>query len=247
MHSLGIDIGGSGIKGAVVDTSTGRCVTDRIRLKTPKPATPKATAAVVTRIVEHFAWRGPIGCGMPGPIVDGRVIFAANLHPKWEGVDSSALFTASCGRSVQTVNDADAAGVAEMRFGAGKKQKGVAVIVTLGTGIGSAVFLDGKLLPNTELGQFELRGRRAELRASALARTKEDLSWQRWGKRLQDYLSMLELLLRPDLIVIGGGVSRKANKFLRHLSLETRVVPAALGNEAGIVGAALSARLPRKR
>jgi polyphosphate glucokinase len=220
-------------------------------LKTPVPATPKGLADTLVRLAEHFEWKGPIGCGMPGPIKGGKLVLAHNLDKSWEGVRAQEVFSRTTGCPTRVVNDADAAGLAEMRFGAGRGRQGVIVLVTLGTGIGSSVFVNGILVPNTELGQFELRGKRAELRASAKVRKDRHLSWGRWSKRLQEYFDALEMLLWPDLVIVGGGVSRRADKFLPRIRMRARLIPAQFKNEAGIIGAALAAaeaqRKPRKK
>lgn len=238
-RALGIDVGGSGIKGALVDLRRGTLISDRYRIKTPEPSTPRALSHAVARIVRHFNWKGPIGCGMPGPIKDGKVLALANLHKSWIGVRAADVFTKACGRRVRVVNDADAAGLAEMRFGVGKGIRGSVVILTLGTGIGSSVFTDGMLIPNCEFGQMEMRGKPAEQRAAARVRKEKGLSWEQWGKRLNVYLLALENVLWPDLIILGGGVSRRAAKFVPFVTTRARVVPAHLKNEAGIIGAAL--------
>lgn len=240
MKAIGIDIGGSAVKGAVVNLKTGKLESDRLRIPTPTPSTPKAISRVVARIAAHFEWKGLIGCGMPGAIKHGKLMAIANLDQSWVGTAASEVFGKACGAKVAVINDADAAGLAEMRFGAGKNQRGVVVVVTLGTGIGSAVFVNGALLPNSELGQMEVRGKTAEQRAAARIRKEKNLSWEKYGKRLNESFLALEMLIWPDLIIVGGGVSRKANKFLPLLTTHARVVPARLGNEAGIVGAALS-------
>jgi polyphosphate glucokinase len=237
MNVLGIDIGGSGIKGAPVDTEAGRLVEERLRVPTPQPSSPDDVAEVVASIVKHFDWNGPVGVTFPGVVLDGVVLSAANVDRSWVGVDAAALFG---GASV--VNDADAAGVAEMSFGRGREERGTVLVLTFGTGIGSALFTDGTLVRNTELGHLQLHGKDAEHRASARAREEHDLSWEHWAERVQEYLEHVEMLFSPSLIVIGGGVSRKAEKFLPHITLRTPVVPAALQNEAGIIGAALAAR-----
>ena len=229
------------MKGAVVDTATGVLLKDRYRVETPHPATPEAMADVVKSIVEHFSWRGPIGCAMPGPIKNGKVMTANNIHKSWIGAEAEALYGSACGQKVTVINDADAAGLAEIKFGAGKDQKGVVVLITLGTGIGSALFVDGKLVPNTELGQIEVRGKNAERRASARIRKEKDWSWKKWGEGVGEYLAMVEQIIWPDLIIIGGGVSKSAEKFLPHIETRATVVPAQLLNNAGIIGAALRA------
>ncbi|WP_240506218.1 polyphosphate--glucose phosphotransferase [Thermoactinospora rubra] len=234
--ALGIDIGGSGVKGAPVDVTTGSLTQDRLRIPTPQPATPDAVAAVVREIVKHFAWTGPVGVTFPGVVVDGVVRTAANVDRSWVGVDARALFDGAA-----VLNDADAAGIAEMTFGQGRGRTGTVLVLTFGTGIGSALFAGGVLVPNTELGHLELHGRDAEHRASDRAREEHDLSWEKWAERVEEYLRHVEMLFSPSLIVIGGGVSKKADKFLPHIGIDTPVVPAALQNQAGIVGAAMAA------
>ena len=238
---FGVDIGGTGIKGAPVDLATGELTAERHRILTPQPATPEAVTAVVAEVIDHFGWKGPVGCTFPAVVKHGVTLSAANLDDAWIGLDADALLTDRLGMDVHVLNDADAAGVAEMAFGVGKGQPGVVVMVTLGTGIGSALFLDGKLVPNTEFGHLELDGHDAETRASERARIEGELSWKKYAKRLDAYLDHLEMLLTPDLIVLGGGGAKKADKFLPLLSSKARVVPALLGNDAGIVGAAMAA------
>lgn len=241
-HILGIDIGGSGIKGAPVHLKKGELATDRLRIPTPEGASPDAVADVVEELVAGFAdqigKKSPIGITVPAVVHHGVVRTAANIDQSWIGTDADAMFTERLGREVHLVNDADAAGVAEVHYGAGKGQKGVVLLTTLGTGIGSALFLDGELLPNTELGHLEIDGYDAETRAASSAREREELSWEDWAQRLQRYYSHVEALLWPDLIIVGGGVSKKAEKFLPLLDLRTTIVPARLKNEAGIIGAA---------
>lgn len=241
MQLLGIDIGGSGIKGAIVDTSDGCLMGERLRIPTPFPATPQNVAATAAALVEQFAWERPIGVGFPAAVRNGVSVTAANIDPTWIGAPVQALLTEACGRPVVVANDADVAGLAEMRLGAGRGVQGVVIIVTLGTGIGTALFVDGKLVPNTELGHLELNGMDAELLASDAARERGDLNWKKWAKRVDDYLRLLQRYFWPELIIIGGGVSKKHDKFLPRLTVETRVVPAELRNHAGIVGAALLA------
>jgi polyphosphate glucokinase len=238
---LGIDIGGTGIKGAPVDTLTGELVGERFRLLTPSPATPAAVSAVVAEVAAHFSWQGLIGCGFPAAIRGGKVRTASHVAKEWIGREAETLFQEATGCPVIALNDADAAGCAEMRFGAGRGRRGVVLIVTLGTGIGTALFLDGRLVPNTELGHIEIRGKDAEVRAAASAREKHDWSLKQWAHRVVDYLKYLISYLWPDLIIIGGGVSKKAEKFLPLLTVETEVVAAQMENEAGIVGAAVAA------
>jgi polyphosphate glucokinase len=238
---LGIDVGGSGIKGAPVDLDSGQLIAERLRIPTPQPSTPKAVAAVVADLVRHFAWTGPIGCTLPSVVQAGMVRTAANIDEGWIGIDGRALLQEATGQPVTLLNDADAAGVAEMRFGAGKGRGGVVIMITLGTGIGSALFVDQRLVPNTELGHIEIRGKDAEHRAAASVRDRKELSWREWTPAVDEYLDRLEALLWPDLVIIGGGVSTKFDRFGPLLTTRVPVVPATLGNEAGIVGAALVA------
>ncbi len=238
-HSFGVDIGGSGIKGAPVDLATGNLLGERFKILTPSPSTPGAVVGVVAEIVDHFGWEGPVGITYPGVVQRGVVRTAANMDKGWVDLDADALFTARLGRPVHLLNDADAAGLAEMRYGAGAGRGGVVVMVTLGTGIGTAVFHDGVLVPNTELGHIEIDGRDAEETAAARVREEKDLSWGKWAKRVERYLVTLHRLLWPDLIIIGGGVSTRSGKFLPLMQVPCEVVPAQLANTAGIVGAAL--------
>ncbi len=241
-HVLGIDIGGTGIKAAPVDTATGELTAERQKLPTPHPATPDTVVDVVAQLVQAFDWTGPAGVTFPGVVVDGVIHTAANLDHAWIGVDAAKTFEAATKLAVTMLNDADAAGVAEMRFGAGSGVGGTVLLLTLGTGIGSALFVDGVLVPNTEFGHIEIRGKDAERRASESAREEHDLSWGAWAGRVDEYLSHVEALLSPGLIIVGGGISRKADKFLPLLTgLRAKVVPAALHNDAGIVGAAMAA------
>lgn len=242
---LGIDIGGSGIKGAPVDLAKGAFAADRIRIPTPKKSTPKAVAEVVAQIAEGFADDlgpdSPVGVTIPAVVHHGVSRSAANIDESWIDADADALFTKVLGRPVVVMNDADAAGQAEMHFGAGRGRDGVVLMTTLGTGIGSALFLDGRLVPNTELGHLELDGKEAEHRAAASVREDKDLSWKDWAKRLQRYYRHLEDLFWPELFIVGGGVSKEADEFLPLLDLRTEIVPAQLRNDAGIIGAAWSA------
>jgi len=242
MQILGIDVGGSGIKGAPVDIETGKLVAERIRIKTPKQAEPEPVAEVVAQIAQSFDWKGPIGIGFPAPIKAGVTMMAANVSEKWVGTNADELFTKITGCSCTMINDADAAGLAEMKFGAGKGQPGTVILLTLGTGIGTAVFYRGVLLPNTEFGHLEMKGMDAEQRASDAARQRDDLSWKKYAKRLNKYLKAMEKLFWPDLFIVGGGISKEADKYLSLLNIETPIVTAQLLNEAGIVGAALAAR-----
>ncbi|NBE93004.1 ROK family protein [Nonomuraea sp. KC401] len=236
MDVLGIDIGGSGIKGAPVDTEAGKLTEERLRIPTPRPSKPGEVADVVASIVKHFGWSGPVGVTFPGVVVDGVVLTAANVDRSWEGVDAAVLFGGAT-----VLNDADAAGMAEMTFGQGRGRQGTVLVLTFGTGIGSALFTDGRLVRNTEFGHLQVRGKDAEHRASAQVREDLDLSWKAWAGRVEEYLRYVEMLFTPSLIVIGGGVSKKAGKFLPHITLDTPVVPADLRNEAGIIGAACAA------
>jgi polyphosphate glucokinase len=244
MQIFGVDIGGSGIKGAPVDLDKGDLAAERFKVLTPHPATPDGVADGVQQVVEHFGWTGPVGLTFPGVVTGGATVrTAANVDKSWVDTDARALFADRLGGlPVTVVNDADAAGIAEMSFGAGKGRKGTVILLTFGTGIGSAVFTDGVLVPNTELGHLELHGHDAEKRASSKAKEDEDLSWEHWAHRVQKYLAHVEMLFSPELFIIGGGVSRKAAKFLPHVEgIRAEIVPAELQNNAGIVGAAMRA------
>jgi polyphosphate glucokinase len=243
MQILGIDIGGTGIKGAPVDTQTGRLLDERYRLSTPKGAKPGPMAKVVNEVATHFNWHGAIGCGFPAVIRNGVAESAANINEKWVGTNVAQLFSEATGCPVNVVNDADAAGLAEVTFGAGRDVPGVVMMITIGTGLGSALFIDGKLVPNTELGHIEVECDEAELIASDVVRKKEALSWKKWARRLDKYLNAIEHLFSPDLMILGGGVIKKQEQFLPLLTVRTRIIPAQLGNDAGIVGAALAASL----
>ncbi|MFG3037087.1 polyphosphate--glucose phosphotransferase [Streptomyces sp. NPDC048330] len=244
MNVFGVDIGGSGIKGAPVDLERGTLTDERHKVLTPQPATPDGVAGCVAEVVAHFGWTGPVGVTFPGVVTGSTVRTAANVDKSWIGVDAGTLLADRLGGLPVTVlNDADAAGIAEMTFGAGRGRKGTVVLLTLGTGIGSAVFTDGRLVPNTELGHLELKGHDAETRASTRAKEDEDLSWEHWAtRRLRKYLAHVEMLFSPELFIIGGGVSRKADKFLPLIEgIRAEIVPAELRNNAGIVGAAMAA------
>jgi polyphosphate glucokinase len=238
---LGIDVGGSGIKGAPVDTKAGKLLSERLRIKTPERAAPKPVGEVVTQIANSFDWKSKIGIGFPAPIKGGVAMMAANVSDKWVGVNADELFTKMTGCDCTMINDADAAGLAEMAFGAGRGHLGTVIMLTLGTGIGCAIFHRGRLLPNTELGHLEIRGKDAESRASDAARQRHDLSWKKYARRLDAYLHTMERLFWPDLFIIGGGVSKYHDKYLPYLTMEVPVVPAQLLNDAGIVGAAMAA------
>lgn len=242
MKILGIDIGGSGIKGAPVNTKKGELLAPRYRIPTPQPSKPKAVAKVVGQITRHFDWKGPVGVGFPAVIQHGVARTAANIHKSWINTDAAALFGEATGCPVTVVNDADAAGIAEMNFGAGMGRDGVVLLVTIGTGLGTSVFVDGHLLPNTEFGHIEIDCEDAELMASDAARKEHGLSWKNWAARFDNYLLRLEALFWPDLIILGGGVSKKHSKFIPCLTVRADVLPAETLNEAGIIGAALAAR-----
>ena len=242
MNILGIDVGGSGIKGAPVDTQAGKLTADRLRIPTPDHAEPHPVAEVVAQVASSFNWKGPIGIGFPAPIKNGVAMMAANVSPKWIGINGDDVFTKITGCDCTLVNDADAAGLAEMAFGAGRGQTGTVIMITLGTGIGSAVFFGGKLLKNTEFGHIEIEGQEAEARASSAARDREDLSWKKYARRLDVYLKTMEKLFWPDLFIVGGGISKDHDKFLPLLTVEVPVVAAQLLNEACIIGAAMAAQ-----
>ncbi|MFG2887695.1 polyphosphate--glucose phosphotransferase [Streptomyces sp. NPDC048297] len=244
MQIFGVDIGGSGIKGAPVDLDKGDLALERCKVLTPHPATPDGVADGVKQVIDHFGWTGPVGLTFPGVVTGGATIrTAANVDKSWIDTDARALFSDRLGGlPVTVVNDADAAGVAEMQFGAGRDRRGTVILLTFGTGIGSAVFHDGQLVPNTELGHLELGGHDAETRASSKVKEDQDLTWEHWARRVQKYLAHVEMLFSPELFIIGGGVSRKADKFVPLLEgIKAEIVPAQLQNNAGIVGAAMRA------
>lgn len=243
MEILGIDIGGSGIKGATVDTTSGIFTQERYRIPTPQPSVPGAVANVVAQITEYFQWRGPVGCTFPAIVKYGVMYSAANVDETWIGTDGQQLFQERTDCPVTVLNDADAAGIAEMTFGAGVGHRGVVLMLTFGTGIGSALFIDGKLVPNTEFGHLEMRGKIAEHRASDRIRQEKELSWEKWGTRVNDYLAYLEFLFSPDVFIIGGGVSKKFDRFSPFLHTRAETMPALLLNDAGIVGAAMAASM----
>jgi polyphosphate glucokinase len=244
MKILGIDIGGTGIKGAPVNTDTGELLAERFRIPTPHPALPNSVADVVQKIAAHFQYKGPAGITFPAIVKKGIIHSAANVDPSWIQVDAAKLFTSHLKGQATVVNDADAAGVAEMRFGSGKNRNGTVILLTFGTGIGSAVFHDGDLLPNTEFGHLQIRGKDAERRCSERVREEKDMSFKKWAKIVSEYLETLEKLFSPELFIIGGGVSKKADKFLPYLTAKTDVLiqPAKMQNDAGIIGAACLAR-----
>lgn len=242
MDIMGIDVGGSGIKGVPVNIETGTLLEERFRLPTPEKAKPGDVAETIADVVKHFKWNGPIGIGFPAVVRHGIVYTAANIHKSWIETDAHQLFGGATGCPVYVLNDADAAGVAEMKFGIGRERsKGVVMMITIGTGLGTALFVDGKLVPNTELGHIEIRGKDAEARASDAARQRKEMSWETWGGKFNEYLNRLESLFWPDLFILGGGSSKMFDKFQPYLHLRTEVVPAQLLNQAGIVGAALYA------
>ncbi|MFG3317661.1 polyphosphate--glucose phosphotransferase [Streptomyces sp. NPDC048171] len=244
MQIFGVDIGGSGIKGAPVDLDRGDLAQERCKVLTPQPADPDGVADGVKGVVEHFGWTGPVGLTFPGVVTGGAMVrTAANVDKSWVDTDARSLFAERLGGlDVTVVNDADAAGVAEMNFGAGRGRQGTVILLTFGTGIGSAVFHGGVLVPNTELGHLELDGHDAEKRASSKVKEDHDMSWEHWAHRVRKYLAHVEMLFSPELFIIGGGVSRKSHKFLHYIEgIQAEIVPAQLQNNAGIVGAAMHA------
>ncbi|MGO1591816.1 MAG: polyphosphate--glucose phosphotransferase [Ancrocorticia sp.] len=242
-RGFGIDIGGSGIKGAYVDLQTGEFATDRYRIPTPQPATPEAVADTVAELVAHFEVPSsvPIGIDFPAPIIHGVAPMIANLDPSWKGLNVEDLFTKHLDRPVRVVNDADAAGYAEVHYGAAAGRDGLVMVLTLGTGIGSVLVMDGVLVPNTELGHVELDGRDAESYASSGVFERDNLGWEEWAKRLQRYFSHMEMLFSPEVFIVGGGISKKSKKFLPLIETRAPIIPAELQNTAGIVGSALLA------
>ncbi|MFI5322416.1 MAG: polyphosphate--glucose phosphotransferase [Thermodesulfobacteriota bacterium] len=244
---LGIDIGGTGIKSAPVDIDKGILLEERYRIDTPHPASPKSMLAAIKGIIAHWKWEGALGCGFPGVMKSGEVYTAANLSKKWISVNIRNDIEKISPCRVVVINDADSAGLAEMKFGAGEKYNkhdgGVVLMITLGTGIGSALFVDGHLVRNTEFGHIEIDGQDAEKRAAEIHREIEGLSWKKWGKRVNKYLLHIEKLLSPDLIIIGGGISKKSDKFFPYLNTRAKIIPAKMLNDAGIIGAALASEL----
>lgn len=241
MKRLGIDIGGSGIKGAPVDLEKGDFAMERLRIPTPEPSTPKAVAAIVKKITKHFKWDQALGCTFPAVIKKGIACSAANVDQSWMGTDGETMLREATGCPTLLLNDADAAGIAEMEYGAGKKRQGVVIMLTFGTGIGSAIFSDGILVPNTEFGHLEIRGKDAEHRASALVRKEKNLDWKNWARAVNEFLQRMEILFSPDLFIFGGGVSRRHEMFFHYLKTKAEILPAELKNRAGIIGAALAA------
>lgn len=250
---IGIDIGGTGIKGGIVDLKKGKLIGGRVRFPTPQPSTPESVAEVVAQVVAELSARSeapdastPVGVTFPGIIQHGVVHSAANVDKSWLEADIDAMLTARLGRPVEVINDADAAGLAEARFGAGEGIDGTVLVITLGTGIGSAFIFDGKLVPNAELGHLEIDGFDAETKASAVAREREGLSWEQYSVLLQRYFAHVEFLFSPELFIVGGGISKRADEYLPHMKLRTPIVPAELKNDAGIVGAAIEIALKHK-
>ena len=245
--AIGVDVGGSGVKAAVVDTASGLLVSERLRVPTPTPSTPDRVGATIGRLIRRLAKAAaiptdtPVGVGLPGVAMNGRLLTAANIDPAWIDYPIADKLSKSLKRPVSIVNDADAAGIAEMRFGIGVGRPGVVIFLTLGTGVGSGVFNDGVLVPNTEFGQMEIRGRPAERRSAAAARVRRGLSWKAWASDLDEHLQRIEDLMWPTLFIIGGGVSKNADKYIPRLTTRTPVVPASLRNDAGIIGAAIVA------
>ncbi|MEZ4968891.1 MAG: ROK family protein [Flavobacteriaceae bacterium] len=242
MEILGIDVGGSGIKGALVNMETGEMTTERFRIPTPKSRKPKPMAEIVAKIVKHFDYNGPIGCGFPTVIKNGICKTPGNLHKRWAGVNVNELFSEATGLPVTVVNDADAAGYASINFGVGREKEGLVLMITIGTGLGSGVFFNGELIPNFELGQIPYKKYdKIELWAAASAKEREGLSYKKWGKRFNIFLEYVELIVSPDLIILGGGTSKDWDEFKDYISIETPVIPAELQNHAGIIGAAAAA------
>jgi polyphosphate glucokinase len=245
--AFGVDVGGSGIKAAIVDVDSGEMRSERLRVPTPTPSTPDKVSASIVRLIRRLAKSipvpddAPVGVGLPGVAIDGRLKTAANIDPAWVDYPIAEKLSKALKRQVEIVNDADAAGIAEMRFGVGAGKRGTVIFLTLGTGVGSGVFLDGTLVPNTEFGQMEIRGRPAERRSASAARTRRGLSWKAWAQDLDEHLQRIEDLMWPSLFILGGGVSKNADKFVPRLTARTPVVPAQLRNDAGIVGAGIVA------
>lgn len=240
MNVLGIDIGGSAIKGAPVNIKTGKLLAERHRIATPKALSPKEMAAAVKELAAHFKWTGAVGIGFPGVVQSGVIRTSANLHKGFIGLDAETFFSEATGMRVSLVNDADAAGAAEARFGQGKGRKGTVLLLTFGTGVGSALFVDGILYPNSELGHLQFHGKSAEKTVAGSVKDRKKLSYKQWAHEVSDYLNQLETILCPELIIVGGGISADHEKWFKYLKIRTPIVPAAFFNEAGIVGAALS-------
>ena len=243
MEILGIDIGASGMKGAIVDIEKGELLTERFRIETPRPATPGAMAAVIKKIVAHFKWNGPVGCGLPTAIKNGVALTESNLHKKWVGVNAEELFENETGLPFIVANDADVAGIAEMNFGAGKGKKGFVLIITVGTGLGCGAFYNGQLIPNFELGQmYYKKYKNVEKYAANSVRKNKNMSFKKWGKRFNKFLNYVDLILCPDLFIIGGGGSKYFEEFEEYLDMKVPTIQAETLNEAGIIGAAYAAK-----
>jgi polyphosphate glucokinase len=239
---LGIDVGASGIKGAIVDLEKGELINERIKLSTPKPATPDAVAAVIAELVQKTGYEGNlIGCGFPSIVKHGVAYSAANIDEAWIGANIETLVTGATGKQTFAINDADAAGLSEMRFGKGKEQKGTVLLITIGSGLGSALFIDGRMVPNSEFGHLFLHGWVAEHYVSNTARKKYDMTWEGFGKRFNEYLLHIDRILSPDLVILGGGISNEFKEFGKHIDKRLNVTTAAMFNQAGIIGAALYA------
>ena len=242
MHALGIDIGGTGMKAALVDVATGKMLTERKKIATPRPSTPEAVTDVVRELAGSFGWTGVTGATFPGVVTGGTVRTAANVDHGWIGTNAAKLFGEAIGTEVAVLNDADAAGIAEVTFGAGTGERGTVLLLTFGTGVGSALFTGGLLVPNTEFGHIEIRGKDSELRASERAKQEHGWGWKEWAARVEEYLQRMEALLSPDLIIVGGGISKESEKWVPLLTgIRARIEPATLLNDAGIVGAAMAA------
>lgn len=239
---LGVDVGASGIKGAIVNLKNGELLSERKRLETPRPASPKNMAATFGELVKSFDWQGPVGCGFPAIVKDGIALSAANIDKSWVNTNIAKIFSKASGCEVKVCNDADAAGVAEVAFGVGRGRKGVVILITIGSGLGTALFTDGRLVPNTEFGHIYLNNMIAEHYASNTTRQKYELSWKKWGKRFNEYLEHIERLLTPNLIILGGGTSKRYEFFEKYVKIDCPVIPAKLLNNAGIVGAAAYAQ-----
>jgi len=243
MEVLGIDFGGSGIKGAPVNIETGELLAERHRIPTPAPSTPEAVSVVVQQLIEHFNWRGKVGIGFPSVVQNGIIRTAANIDNSWIGYPVNRFLSEKTGCEVFAVNDADAAGLAEMKLGAGKDQSGLVMLLTIGTGVGTVLFMNGQLMPNSELGHLQFKDSSVELYVSDAVKKNLDLSWKKWAKRFNEALTYYEQLFYPDLFIVGGGTSKRFDKFQEYLEIKTRIIPAQLLNDAGLVGAALFAGL----
>ncbi len=239
--ALGIDVGGSGIKGGIVDIKQGKIISERIRVLTPGTGKPDEIIECIKKIVDDLNWKGMIGCGFPAAIKNNEVCTAANIHQSWIGVKVDELIMRATGNTAKAINDADAAGLAEIKYGAGAGVKGAALMITIGTGLGTALFFNGQLMPNTELGHIEIAGKEAEKYASDAIRKNKGLSMKKWAKRFNEYLTKMDMLFWPDIIILGGGISKKYNEFSPYITVKTKVTQAALGNNAGIIGAAFFA------